>query len=179
MLDSEVTFAGAWVPQGTYISQIVAVACAHIWAPGQVLGIRAQLQGSGLCLHPHTTPPHPTPLPLYPWCIGGGGGGAEAHFWPEGCRHISLGRAELHLSAEWQGWLYSLFIWMRQQEWCYCGALAPRTVILRGVLLLIFVDRLKCHGLCAKPIGDHASLNWSRRGSTMGKYRWETIIMNT
>lgn len=59
MLDSEVTFAGAWVPQGTYISQIVAFACVHIWAPGQVLGIRAQLQGSGLCLLPHN--PHPKP----------------------------------------------------------------------------------------------------------------------
>lgn len=49
MLDSGVTFAGAWVPQGTYIAQIVAVAHVHIWAPGQVLGIRAQLQGTGLC----------------------------------------------------------------------------------------------------------------------------------
>lgn len=49
MLDSGVTFAGAWVPQGTYIAQIVAVARVHIWASGQVLGIRAQLQGTGLC----------------------------------------------------------------------------------------------------------------------------------
>lgn len=49
MLDSEVTFAGAWVPQGTNIAQIVAVACVHIWTLGQVLGIRAQLQGAGLC----------------------------------------------------------------------------------------------------------------------------------
>ena len=46
MLDSGVAFAGAWVPQGTYIAQIVAVARVHIWAPGQVLGIRAQLQGN-------------------------------------------------------------------------------------------------------------------------------------
>lgn len=45
MLDSGVIFAGAWVPQGTYIAQIVAVARVHIWAPGQVRGIRAQLRG--------------------------------------------------------------------------------------------------------------------------------------
>lgn len=72
MLDSGVTFAGAWVPQGTYIAQIVAVACVHIWAPGQVLGIRAQLQGTGLC--------SPPSLPLHPWRGGGSGGGTEAHF---------------------------------------------------------------------------------------------------
>lgn len=49
MLDRRVTFAGAWLPQGTYIAQIVAASCVHIWAPGQVLGIRAQLQGTVLC----------------------------------------------------------------------------------------------------------------------------------
>lgn len=168
MLDSEVTFAGAWVPQGTYISQIVAFACVHIWAPGQVLGIRAQLQGSGLCLLPHNPHPKPTHSLSARGVLGGGNGGAEAHFWPEGCRHVSLGRAELHLSAEWWGWLYSLFIWMRQQErfllWSTCTVYS----YIKRRTAIDFVDRLKCHGLCAKPIGDHASLNWSRRGSAMG-----------
>ena len=63
MLDSGVTFAGAWVPQGTYIAQIVAVAHVHIWAPGQVLGIRAQLQEQAPLSH------------VPPWH----GGGTEAH----------------------------------------------------------------------------------------------------
>lgn len=72
MLDSGVTFAGAWVPQGTYIAQIVAVAHVHIWAPGQVLGIRAQLQGTGLSSPPHS--------PLCLWRGNGEGGGLKHTF---------------------------------------------------------------------------------------------------
>lgn len=40
------------VPPGTHIAQIVAVAHVHIWAHGQVLGIRAQLQAFGFLLSP-------------------------------------------------------------------------------------------------------------------------------
>lgn len=101
MLDSEVTFAGAWVPQGTRIAQIVAVARVHIWAPGQVLGIRAQLQGTGLC----------SPLtPSLPVAWGEGGRstlltrGMQAHF-PCGdrtafiSRMASLGLLHVYLNA--------------------------------------------------------------------------------
>lgn len=57
MSDLEDSFAGVWVPKGTCIAQIVAVFCVHIWPPGQVLGIRAQLQGTRplLCSTPRPT----------------------------------------------------------------------------------------------------------------------------
>lgn len=56
MSESGAAFAGAPVPLGTCIAQIMVVAFVHIWAPGQVLRIRAQLQGKGLC--PPHSPPH-------------------------------------------------------------------------------------------------------------------------
>lgn len=67
------------VPLGTYIAQIVAVACVHIWASGQVLGISAQLQVTGLCPPPRSLSAH--------WlvCMVGDSsalvtGGMQAHF---------------------------------------------------------------------------------------------------
>lgn len=140
MLDSEVTFAGAWVPQGTYISQIVAFACVHIWAPGQVLGIRAQLQGSGLCLLPHNPHPKPTHSLSARGVLGGGGMGGQKHTsdqrdagtFPSGgqnCIYQQNGEA---------GFTLCLFECDSKNVF-YCGALALCTVILRGVLLLILL----------------------------------------
>lgn len=56
-----------WVPQGTDIAQIVAVAHVHIWALGQVLWIRAQLLACG--------PSFPTVWGR--WCCFVGGGASD------------------------------------------------------------------------------------------------------
>lgn len=146
MLDSGVTFAGAWVPQGTYIAQIVAVACVHIWAPGQVLGIRAQLQRTGLCFPL-------TPSPPMAWLGGWGWGGQK---------HTSDQRDAGTFPWGWQNCIY-------QQNGkpgftpCVskCDSKSPITArstctvcsYIRGTTAIDFVDRLKCHGMCAKPIG--------------------------
>lgn len=104
MLDSRVTFAGAWVPQGTHIAQIVAVARVHIWAPGQVLGIRAQLQGIGLCSRLAPSPPY------------GLVGGQKHTCDQRDADTFPSGRTELHLSAEWRAWVYYPCILMQQRE---------------------------------------------------------------
>lgn len=55
------------VPQGTDIAQIVAVARVHIWAPGQVLWIRAQLLACGPSL----------PMVWGRWCCRWGEGASD------------------------------------------------------------------------------------------------------
>ncbi len=165
MLDSGVTFAGAWVPPGTYIAQIVAVARLHIWAHGQVQGIRAQLQGSGLC---PPTPPPPTPSPPVAWWGDRSTlltRGMQAHFPRDDrtafiSRMASLGLLPVYLNATAR----AVSLW---------GALALCAVILAGLLLLILLidwnvmacvpNRLATDWGC---IRDHASLNWSRWAST-------------
>lgn len=162
MLDSEVIFAGAWVPQGTYIAQIVAVARVHIWAPGQVQGIRAQLRGTGRC-YPLTPSP-----PMVWWGDRSTllTRGMQAHFpWDNRTAFISriesLGLLPVYLNATARA----------ESLW---GALALCAVILGRVLLLILMidwnvmacvpNRLATDWGC---VGNHASLNWSRRGATM------------
>lgn len=129
MLDSGVTFAGAWVPQGTCIAQIVAVARVHIWAHGQVLGIRAQLQGTGLCSPPPLTPS----LPVAWWGDRSTllTRGMQAHFpWDDRTAFISrmasLGLLPVYLNATAR----AISLW---------GALALCAVILAGLLLLILL----------------------------------------
>lgn len=127
MLDSGDAFAGAWVSQGTYIAQIVAVAHVHIWAPSQALGIRAQLQGRGLC-----SPPAPS-LPVVWWGDRNTflTRGMQAHFpWDDRTASISrmasLGLLPVYLNATAR----VVSLW---------GLLALCTVILGGVLLLILL----------------------------------------
>lgn len=168
MLDSGVTFAGAWVPQGTYIAQIVAVACVHIWGPGQVLGIRAQLQGTGPLLPPHP----PLSLPLSQWRGWGDRStlltrGMQAHFpWDDRTAFISrmasLGLLPVYLNATAR----AVSLW---------GGPALCAVTSGALLLILLIDwnvmacvpnRLATGWACT---GDHASLNWSRRSNAMWK----------
>lgn len=143
MLDSGVTFAGAWVPQGTYIAQIVAVARVHIWAPGQVLGIRAQLQGTGLCS------PLPHSLPLLLWRGGGTCStlltrGMQAHF-PRDDRSAFISRmASVGFTPCVSKCDSESCITVRNA--CTVCSYISRTTAID------FVDRLKCHGMCAKPM---------------------------
>lgn len=151
MLDSGVTFAGAWVPQGTYIAQIVAVAHVHIWAPGQVLGIRAQLQGTGFC------PPSSTPQAER----GVRGGGGQKHTFDQ--------RDAGTFPMGWQNCIY-------QQNGkpgftpCVskCDSKSRITAwsstvcsYIRRTTAIDIVDRLKCHAMCAKPIGQQT---WAALG---------------
>lgn len=141
MLDSGVTFAGAWVPQGTCIAQIVAVARVHIWAPGQVLGIRAQLQGTGLCSPPHSL---------------------SACGMVGGQKHTSDQRDAGTFPWRRQNCIYQ----QTGKTGCTpcvskCDSKSRITVrnactvcsYIRRTTTIDFVDRLKCHGMCAKPIG--------------------------
>lgn len=141
MLDSGVTFAGACVPQGTYIAQIVAVAREHIWAPGQVLGIRAQLLGTGLC----------SPLtPSLPMACWGDRStlltrGMQTHFpWDDRTAFISriesLGLLPVYLNAT-------------SKSRITVRSACTLCSYIRESAAIDFVDRLKCHGMCAKPIG--------------------------
>lgn len=154
MLDSGVAFAGAWVSQGTYIAQIVAVACVHIWAPSQVLGIRAQLRGTGLC------PPHS--FSLFAFGVVGGQ------------KHTSDQRDADTFPLGWQNCIYQQngetgftpFVSKCNSKRTACTV---RSYIRSTAI--DFVDRLKCHGMCAKLnwgcIEYHASLNQSMRCSNM------------
>lgn len=79
-----------WVPQGTDIAQIVAVARAHIWAPGQVLWIRAQLLACGPLL----------PMVWGRWCCWLGEGTSDQRDagtipqWWQNCFYQQKGRRE-------------------------------------------------------------------------------------
>lgn len=147
MFDSGVTFAGAWVPQGTYIAQNVAVARVHIWAPGQVLGIRAQLQGTGLC-----SPLTPS-LPVAWW---------------GGQKHTSDQRDAGTFPLGWQDCIYQQNgkpgftpnvskrdskSYINVRSACTaCGCIRSAAVD--------FLDRLKCCGRSAKRIGYRLRVSW-------------------
>ncbi len=139
MLDSGVTFAGARLPQETYIAQIVAVARVHIWAPGQVLGIRAQLQEAGLCFPPTLTPSLPVVVVVVMVVAGGGWGlrctlltrGMQAHF-PGGDRTAFISRMAS------RGFL-PVYLNATARAASLRGALVLCAVILGGLLLLILL----------------------------------------
>lgn len=127
MLDSEVAFAGASVSVGTCIAQIVAVARVHIWAPSQVRGIRAQLQGTGL---------YSPSIPLCLWCGEGDRNtlltrGMQAHFpWDDRTAFISRMGSLALLPVFLNATARSVSLW---------GVLSLCAVMLGGVLLLILL----------------------------------------
>lgn len=122
---------------GTYVAQIVAVARVHIWAPGQVLRIRAQLQASA-------------PLPQTPpvaWVVVGGqkhtSDQRDANTFPSGRQNCIYQRNGEHAFTPCVSKCDS------KSRSTARNACAVRSYI-RSCTAIDFVDRLKCHGMCAK-----------------------------
>lgn len=153
MLDSGVTFAGAWVPQGTYIAQIVAVAHVHIWAPGQVLGIRAQLQGTGLSSPPHS--------PLCLWRGNGEGGGDWSTLLTRGMQaHFPWGDRTAFISRMASLGLLPVYLNATARAVSLCGALSLCAVILGGLLLSILLIDWNVMPCVPNQLANRLGLRW-------------------